>query len=100
MSVVVGYNCPRGRVTSSLMCELPMELRQHVRNAMSVVLAGASLVFHVCYEGFLAFGFDGSGVVESTEVAQDICNVFVVLTHRFLDDVAGVLFCLSVIVGC
>ena len=34
-------------------------LREHIRNALSVVLVGVVFVLHLRYENFLASGFDG-----------------------------------------
>ena len=55
-------------------CVEVVELCEHIRNILSVVLVVASFVQHVCYEYFHAFGFDGCRDFESAEVAQDVCD--------------------------
>ena len=55
--------------------ELLVELREHIRSVLFVVLVGASFVLHVCYEDLFASGCDGSRVVVGAEVAQDACDV-------------------------
>ena len=54
---------------------------------MLVVLARAHFVLRVCCEDVLASGFDGGGVFESKEVAQDVGDIlysFVVLIARIV----------------
>ena len=90
---MVGCSCPR--------VELFVELREHIRNALSVVFVGASVVFHVCSEDFLSSGVDRGCVFETTEVAQDVCDVLsscVVFDRAYLclNRSAGVCVCLHV----
>ena len=54
--------------------ELRVELRERIRNALSVVIVGARLVSHVGYQNFRARGLDGGGAFDATEVAQDVCD--------------------------
>ena len=72
-----------------------MELPEHVRNALSVVLVGSTLVLHVYYEDFLRF--DASGVLEPQMCFFCLrCLSSLVVfgrTFRFLDNFSGV--CLS-----
>ena len=59
--------------------ELPGELREHIRNGPSIVLVGAGFFFflHVCHEDFDASGFDGSRVLEATDV--QLLKIFAIL---------------------
>ena len=50
--------------------ELLEELREHIRNALPVVLVGANVVLQVRYEDFLVFCFDGSRVFEARKSSK------------------------------
>ena len=68
-----------------------------------LLLSALTCTCDVCCEDFLV-PVDGCRVFDSTDIAHDVSNVFVlfVFDHafRFLDNLARVLFCLSVFFWC
>ena len=85
--VWVNRSCPRVRVSSSSCSGAPRFTREHIHQALSDVLVGAGFVLHVSHDDFLASAVDGSSVFDSTDVAQDACDLlssFVLVDGAYL----------------
>ena len=72
---MVDCGCTRGRVSSSLHCTTPREPpRTRPQCPARVILLGATLVLHLCYD-FSPSGLDANDVLQSSENTQDVFDV-------------------------